>query len=496
MQAVICKLKYIKENYFTEAIILLIIGIILLVTLFINPIVGKCDNGDFARFYLYGGLRDLSANYSDIYDRTVHIKYALANLGVFLPFGPNWVSGTLLLKFAEIISLLTGGLINSLFDIRYLAFVYSILFLAGIFLIVNNKSFSTVLKVVCGAYIILLFTDASYIDFFNSFFGEAGTIVFFFLFIGTFLLLIQKDLPETKHFACFFIASAGFLTSKSQQLPLLPFMLFIYATLYIYYRSRKIRRCIITFSLAVVVLCGITYFSIDKYTNYNNIYQSVFLGVLSGSKTPEKDLQELGSDSKFAVLRDKSFYDRSAIIDPQGEEMQNGFYSKVSLSEVVVFYLKHLDRLWSKIVTSANYAYGISPLSKANFPKGQFDQGKLANHFRLNLVLKFTEIHHNILGYVLFSSTYLAVLVFYFIRYNERKIRLLMLMLLFILVAGASQLVLPIVCSGQGDFIKHLFLISLTYDTMIGIAILWLVNLVSKAFIRCKKEGDKFGIQI
>lgn len=489
MNLILKKLKYIKDKYLIEAIILIIIGVVLLNTLFIYPIVGKCDNGDFARLYIYGGLGDLAGNYKDMYDRTVHVKYALVSLGFLFPFGVNWVSGTIFLKLAEMISFLSGGLRSGLFDIRYLAFVYCILFLTGIFLILKNKFFSPIIKILCGIYIILFFTDASYIDYFNSFFGEAGTIVFFFLFIGTFLLLIQKENPRMKYFIYFFISSACFLTSKSQQLPLLPFMLLIYAALYHYYSDKKIRKCITVSTLIVILLCGVTYFSIDKFTNNNNIYQSVFFGVLSGSDTPEKDIQELGVDSKFAVFKEKSFYDRSGKNDPQGEEMQKGFYSKVSLTKVLGFYLKHIDRLWSKIVTSANYAYGISPLSKANFPKGQFAADKPANHFRLDLVIKFPELHHNIIVYALFSIVYLTISIFYFVNYKERKIRLTALMLLFILIAGTSQLVLPVICSGQGDFIKHLFLISLTYDAMAGIAIFWAINIIRKVFFIYSKEG-------
>lgn len=480
------KLKYIVDNYFIEAIILIIVGLILLNTLFIYPVVGKCDNGDFARLFSYGGLKDLANNYKDMYDRTVHINYGIANYGFLVPFGANWVSGTVLLKAAELICFLAQDFRNGSFDIRYLALVYCILFLIGIFLILSNKRFSKALKLISGIYIILFFTDASYLVYFNSFFGEAGTIVFFFLNLGTYLLLINHEKPKRKHFIYFFIASAGFLTSKAQELPLLLFMLIIYGGLYLYYRDKKIRKCIIIGSSAVVLLCASTYFSMDKFTNYNNIYQSVFFGVLPGSKTPKSDLEELGVNSKFVVFKEKSFYDRSGINDPQGEEMQKEFYSKVSTGKVLAFYIKHPDRLWSKITDSANHSYGISVLSKANFVKGQFTTEKPVNNFRLNLVNKFPEAHHSIIIYMSFSILYLAVIITYFVKYRDRSIRLLTLMLLFILAAGSSQLVLPVIGSGESDFIKHLFLVSLAYDTMFGIAILWCLHVFKGIFYKEK----------
>lgn len=61
----------------------------------------------------------------------------------------------------------------------------------------------------------------------------------FFLSFGTYLNLITKDNPSIRHFYIF-IASAGFLTSKAQELPLLIFMFLVYAGLFVYYKYKNI----------------------------------------------------------------------------------------------------------------------------------------------------------------------------------------------------------------------------------------------------------------
>ncbi|WP_242949650.1 hypothetical protein [Clostridium pasteurianum] len=101
------------------------------------------------------------------------------------------------------------------------------------------KRFNSILKIICGAFFIVFFTSTCYITYFNSFFGEAGTIIFLFLNIGTYLYLITREKPEIRHFIYFFLASCGFLTAKSQNIPLLVFMLIIYAGLFVYYKQRK-----------------------------------------------------------------------------------------------------------------------------------------------------------------------------------------------------------------------------------------------------------------
>lgn len=477
------KIIYIKNNYMIQIIILLIVSIILLNTLFLHPIFGKCDNGDFGRLLFYGGLWDLSSSYKEIYDRFVHLNYLISKQHLFIFFDKNWVSGSLLLKLAVFMSLFLHGFNNKLFDIRYLAFVYSIVFLWGIFLIINFKGLSPMLKVFAGIFIIVFFTDTAYISYFNSFYGEAGTIVFFFLSIGTYLNLISKENPSIRHFMCFFVASAGFLTSKAQELPLLIFMFIIYIGLFVYYKGKRYRICVIIFSLLITVLCGACYNSLSDRMNKNNIYQAVFLGILIDSSNPQNDLKELGLNKKFVVFSGKSFYNRNFRYDPLGREMLQGFYPNVSPIKILFFYLKYPERLWEKIAQSANNAYDFSTPGPWNFAKGQYSSHKLINNIRTTLVNKFPYVHKNIFIFILISLIYCIVNLFYFIKNKNRYLRLLILMLIFILMAGMSQLILPIIGSGYGDLGKHLFLLNLCYDTMFGIAMMWFVHIISKFVI-------------
>lgn len=314
-------------------------------------------------------------------------------------------------------------------------------------------------------------------------FGEAGTIVFFFLNIGTYLHLISKENPKTKDFVYFFIASGGFLTAKSQNVPLLVFMLIIYGSLYIYYKEKKQRKNIIIGSLIVVIICTASLISLTSTMNENNIYQSVFSGILRGSKTQEKDLSELGINNKFIKYYGHSFYIKDKGLDPVGEEMLNEFYPKVSNVKILLFYFKHLDRLWQKIVEASNNAYYFSDINSGNFIEGQYNRSKLVNDFRVKLVLYFKKepiISNNAYMYILFSVAFLAVILFYLIKYKEKNIRLLNLMLLFILATASSQLVLPEIGSGHGDLGKHLFLLNLGFDNMLGIALLWCLHIIVK----------------
>ncbi|WP_333886843.1 glycan biosynthesis hexose transferase WsfD [Clostridium sp.] len=477
------KIYNVMKRYLIEIIILIPVIIILINTLFIYPIIGKCDNGDFERLFLYGGLSNLCNNYSEIYDGFVHIHYLISSPNIFLIFllfYKNWVSGSILLKVAVVISLLVNNFSSNIFDIRYLAFVYSAIFTLSIFLILSFKRFSILLKLLAGIYIILIFTDTSYISYFNSFFGEAGTIVFFFLSIGTYLMLITKNNPEIRYFVYFFAASAVFLTSKAQEIPLFVFMIIVYIGLFIYYRDKKCRKCIMISSLVVFILCGISYISLTDRMNQNNMYQAVFSGILRGSENPEKDLEELGLNKKFIVFYGKSFYNKNSNGDPLGKDMMEQFYPNISPIKILCFYLKHPDRMWQKIQDSAMNAYSFYIPGKWNFAKGEYSTNKNINTFRTKLISRYPKLHHNIYIFILFSTVYICVVMIYLIKRKDKTTRLILLMLIFILAAGSSQFILPVIGSGHGDFGKHLFLLNLCYDTMFGISLLWCLSIIVK----------------
>lgn len=482
MAKILEKIKYIRDNYMVESIILIIIALILINTLFIYPIIGKSDNGDFERLMRYGGVKNIHNEYKKIYDGFFHNKYIIGNENIFSKVHINWVSEVILLKAAVVIFMITHVFSSNIFDIRYVAFIYCVIFITGISLIISFKKFNVIQKITLGVFIIVFFTSSCYVTYFNSFFGEAATIVFFFLTIGTYLYLISRKKAGKRHFIYFFIASGAFLTAKSQNIPLLVFMLIIYACLYIYHKQKDIRRTIIIGGMAVIALCSISYHSLSNTMNRNNLYQSVFLGVLRGSNTPERDLQELGLDKKFMAFYGHSFYDKKGGYDPLGKEMIDEFYPNISFGKILGFYIKHPDRLWEKIVDSADNAYDFHYLKKNNFIKDQYGANKIENNIRVYVIDEFPKFHRNIYVFIIFSLIYLFTSVVYFIKYKDKITRLLVTMLIFILVTGSSQLVLPVIGSGRGDFGKHLFLLNLSYDTMAGVVVLWFVYIVCKYF--------------
>lgn len=480
------KFKSFKSNITVEkAVIFSIISVlafILFYCLILNPVLGKADNGDFGRMYSLSGLSDMGQTYNDQYDGYFHKIYRIVTPGILLPWYPNVMSGCYITKVAVILNFILCSTKLGFFDIRILAAIYSIIFITGIYLILKYNKLRLPAKIICGILAILVFTDGVYISYFNSFFGEATTISFMFLCIGSFFYLISRKEPNKYHFIFFFVSSLFFLTSKTQELPLLIFMWIIYFALYKFYEGYK--KLIFKFTIAITVICAIAYVSISDYTNKNNIYQAVFTGIIYDSKTPNYDLKELGLDPKFASLAGTEFDTEDLAYDPVGETMLNEFYPNISMGKVLKFYIAHPDRAFEKICVSADFAYSLYDIDEHNYPKGEYNSNKFVNSFRVNLINKYPSIHRNIYIFICFSAIYLLVLIAYFFKTKKREVKLLTLMLLFILACGASQLVLPVLGSGLGDFGKHLFLINLSYDILVCSAIVWIVNIISKGVVK------------
>jgi hypothetical protein len=464
--------------------LLSILTLILFYCLILTPALGKADNGDFGRMYKFFGLSHMGTTYEEQYDFYFHQTFRFTNLGYLIPWWENWVSGCWIGKIALLINFILNFKNSGLFDIRFLGAIYSIIFIVGVYFILSYNKFTNFTKIICGIFIILFFTDGIYISYFNSFFGEGTTIAFLFLTIGSFLFLISRNEPIKKHFIFFFISSACFLTSKTQQLPLLFFMLLIYTALYIFYKNYK--KLILRSALMVVFLCVLTFISIGDYTNKNNIYQSVFAGVLSNSDSPEKDLEELGLNPKFASNSGSGFYAENLEYDPLGDEMLKEFYPNISIGKILKFYISNPLKAWNNIATSIDYAYSFYPIDSKNYVKGSSSENKFVNTFRYNLLNNNLTLHRNIFLYIGFSLCYLIVIAIYFFKTKKKEVKLLSLLLLFLLASGASQLVLPVLGSGFSDAGKHLFLLNLSYDILLGTVIVWIFNLIS-IWIKNKK---------
>jgi len=422
------------------------------------------------------GVSDISQKYEDMYDNFVHSKYEV-NLSFFLPWGYDWTSEVLVIKLAILLNVIFFN--HKIVDIRFLSIIFIIIFTFAIFLIIkyfNKVNNLQIFKWILGIFIFLVFTDIGYISYFNSFFGEATTFVFLFLTIGAAMYLLSSEKPTKFQVAFFMISSMFFLTAKQQNIPSLAFMCIFYARIWFLLKDKNHKKLLLMLIGISIIISVFSYISIGKITTICNKYQSVFFGLLKDSPTPEKDLEALGIDKSFAVLKNTVFFDSGLPINPMDKSLDNTLYNKISSLKLLRFYLQHPQRLYTKISETSLFSFDYFEINKGNYEKDEYDKSnKKYNVFRTWVSIKYQKIYRNLFYIFIFTFFYFSILLFNYIKAKDKFKKAYIELLIIIGLIGLSQYILPIIVSGSGDLSKHLFLLNFSYDTMSTVAFMWII---------------------
>lgn len=461
-----------------EWLIVAVAAAIVLPLLFFSPI-GVANNGDFYRMMLAGGIdfADPGESYRDKYFGYFHTLYKYG------PFSAErYVS-------SQIVPVFAAGMLGRLldprtFDIRILAFLYSLLYVAALYVIVKyNKQRSIVINLALVASLSLVFLDIGYIAYFNSFFGEAVTVIFMLLTFGLALALLRSDKPSVWLLTAFYLSAVCLVGTKLQNAPIGLLLLLLGL------RCRKLRddrfwQWTVGGWSAVLLLATVTmYAAAPNELKHINLYQTVFFGVLKGSPDPAADLRELGLPQAFKVNAGTNYFQKDTAIrqdDPRILEALEG----ISHKDVLLYYAKHPDRFLQKLKRAAENGTSIRPLYLGSYEKeaGQ-PYGAVSYAYSAWSTFKVKYMPNN-LGFVAaFAAVYLIVLgAEYARRRRSVRQRLYLEALLVLALAGMFGFAIPLVGDGEADLGKHLFLFNVCFDMMMVVSVLYAVRfIVNKA---------------
>lgn len=436
------------------------------IALFIQPLIGIADNGDFLRMLYSNGLYQLP-KYSDQY-----FSYFIKEYGIMHYYNEHgaslFSSEPLFIHLAVVLNKLFYS--QTIFDIRFLSFIYYVLFLGSIYLLTEALTYR--IKGWKGYFIalfvVIIFTDTAYIAYFNSLYSEPIMFIMCLYIVSSTLLMCRKLYNDSVLLVLLTVSSMLLITSKQQNAPLVVFIAFIYIGL-LFIKKTVISRMMVVFSLVLVLVTGVaTYKLITSEFNKINQFQSMTRGVLLESENPEATLSDGGISEQFALLKENIYFQEYTAIDVNSPYMVENFYEKYGFGWILKNYLAHPKEFYDILDVAAHDIHEVQTVEMGNYEKKVGKKAKSqATYFTLYSRLKRT-VYPKTLGFlIIWTLVYLALYFPSTYRaYQQNNPRGLLRYWLILASIGMifGILLISVVGDGDADLAKHLFLIAVLFD--------------------------------
>lgn len=350
---------------------------------------------------------------------------------------------------------------DNLFDIRFLALIYMIFWLPGMYLVIRAAlervsyfTEGTVLAVL-GT---IMFSDISYITYFNSLYTE-GLIFICLLYVAGGALLLHKE-GKRDRLLVVIITTAGVILILSEKRCFLAGIIlavFLFSQIRIFKQMNMKMLCLLC---SVILLAGsITgiYKCSDEFDE-NAKFHAMTRGVLLQSTDPEGELANMKIDHSYTVLTDCSLYDEYPIAEISNPLIQNGFLDKYEDGDIMLFYLRHPGALVSMWDLGVKAAFDLRRSYCSNYEEsaGMPAMGK-SIFWSAWSTFKERSAPKTI-GYVLVLTIAFSVMAGKKV-FHKRNVRrwefvyfTVMLMLVFLCMADLSYVIIK---SGDSQFIQY-----------------------------------------
>ncbi len=475
-----------------------VVFIVSVCVLYLGDNVGMSDNGDFRRVLLTNNIeyKDSDNHYYLFKDEYKMKLDSKSNVGTALYSAwqtndeeeiyssPHFLI-IKLSKLANVIANAIKGAPLDVYNIAYMAVIYIFMLSCAAWVIFTFFCDSPVkIQIAVFALFIFIFCDAGYLLYFNSFYGEPLQYTSLMLLIALGLLIYKR--PSIPKVIGFYIALYFFAGSKLANIAFSLIAAFI-AIQMVIMRKDKLFRVGVIASAAVCIIGLISlYVQIPDWMDNDTTYQSVFFGITKNSDDPASDLAELGVSEEYAVLAGTHAYmdDEEYPIDIKTRKFEKDFYDKVTKFDVARFYIRHPLRLLGEAVHAIENSAYIRPPIVGNSDKTPMEfTDKWSSWSKLRVFLRFLYEPWFILLTFAVITLYLAFMNILYIhnRKTETPQQRYMIYAMDILVLGLwINLLLPIICNGEADIAKHMFLFVNCIDIMFALGVVAVIRMPFK----------------
>lgn len=389
-----------------------------LVLLFLPRVIGVADDGSLAPILQSLGLsyraadaaQPVGAYFVRVYSRGAALSDAGVSTHLLLVRAAMWLD-----------DLFTG---DSLFDVRFLAALYVLLYLLAVWLLVRQLALRVRYAsegTVIGMAAVLLFADVAYLAYFNSLYPEPVWMIGL-LYCAAACLSLQRPQEKMDPLRFLLLAFAGIaLVLCENHCAVIGFVLALFCLKQTAMAEASFpSRTMAWVAAAVLITAGIlSLMQCSTRFTQNSQLNAMTSGVLMESTEPAKTLEEFGIDPRFETLADFSCYEDYPYALAGNPELASDFYPYCSTPRLLLYYARHPSSMAALLELGVRSAFSMrrdycgNYEASAGMPEcGQTLLFSLASNFKSRSAPKT-------IGYLIVLSVAYAVLL------NRRNARAL-----------------------------------------------------------------------
>lgn len=420
-------------------------AVILIYQLCVPPILGLADQGDFAKIIGHFGYGPE--------DKSPDLKYAFVER-TYVPDPTfrqrdweQWTSEYLFVQSALLLNKLISR--DAKLDIVVVGMVHMLVFLAAFArLLFRTKTCRAAPLLWLAALLVL--TDAGYVAYWNSFYPEPASCLFFLLLLSESLAICQASHVSRLQIARWSLWAVLWVMAKPQNAPLgVVLALF----------SLRLRTSALPFVL-IGTAAVVSVMTIPLSTQRAATYNQVFMAILPDSTQPAADLQSLGLPADLVRYSGTGAWSAGTAFTEMESSGLIGI--RVTPATVARFYLSHPRRVWRRAKAVLPVAFSLRP-TYGNFERSAgYPPGARSATFSLWSAIHeryFTRCGKIILITLLITPA-LVVAAWFRIPTYRRPLEFFGLLTVFCLLSFVVA-----ICGDAYDNVKHLFLFNLLVDT-------------------------------
>lgn len=419
-------------------------AIIVCYQLLVPPIVGIADQGDFRRVIGKFGYGPEHRDRNMLYLETKYVRDADNRVLEWEQPSSQYLFVWAALAVNRVVSK------DGKLDVRVIGAIYTLAFLAVLGrLLLATQEFRG--RAWLWIALTAILTDVGYVAYFNTFFAEPVSLIFFLLLAAESARMIADGGPSRGAVLRWFAWAILFVAAK----PVNAIAGIVLGLFGLRFRTAMPRGAPVGAGM-VCAVAALMLATTPREMRNANTYNLVFESVLPESRNPAADLQALGLDWRLEDYSRTGAWSPNTIYPEL--EARGDIGARVGMGKVLRFYLARPTRLWRHIQAMLPVALIFRP------EYGNFEPPQPPSRSRAFAL--WSDFHENVLAraakwiFFLLAAPAVALAV----RWRSRT-----LALEFYALLGAATLAafLTAIFGDGQDNVKHLFLFNLLVDAFL-----------------------------